>query len=508
MQKKLSFILVAALCVLFTACEKKDSPSDIQKAKYTVILYANGGENLDKFIEKDIAKAAEFINTKDQDYSVRMVAYMKYSSQKGLDKQNYVPGGKADKVYGYELGYNCIKDRTYANQYLALPDNWIIGDIDAAMYHPDYLASVLKETAQNAPAEQYILIIAGHAAGWCVDQDGEYPEPNHKPAAAMTDANFNGRAITAKELTTAVRQAGVNLSTIVFDCCMQNNIEYLSELTDVPGLRYTLASGHTTHGGDYSDLVKELFDVTAGKKDLVTALSNYAETYAQNHRQDYLDFNDQVLMNVDFAVVDLTKLPATWPPIKDIVDYLYSHYNAADSAKYLVPSRNCYQYYNADNKVDLIDYLALMKSRGAPYENDTQYATLFTAVDKALQNCILHHAYALNYVDESTKPKDQAEEFVTMSINLGAKGRIQDDFDGGKDYFICYDYQGNPWEFRPEGTNTWTRSNQNNLIVYNWKYSYDKSAFDQHTGWTKWLKINPVMPFNNPPQGDDGDSNE
>lgn len=506
--KKLSFILIAALVVLFTGCEKQ-GPSLDTRAKYTVIVYANGGENLDNYIEKDIANAAEFLSTKGDDYSVRMAVYMKYSSQKGLDGQaNYTPGGKAGEVYGYEVDSECYKNRTRKDQYLALSDNWIIDHSDAPMFMPSYISSVLKDAAKNLPAENYILIVAGHANGWCVDEDGEYPAPNKMPTAAITDANYSKRAITAKELAAGIRQAGINVSTVVFDCCMQNSIEYLSELTDVPGLKYTLASGHTTHGGDYSDLISELFHAAHGEISLVDALSNYSETYAEEHAGDYEEYHDIVLMNIDFAVVDLAKLKDTWTPIKNIVDYLCANYKSADSAKYAIPARNCYQYYNKDSKYDLLDYLTLMENEGAPYENDAQYERLLTAVDDALDACILHHAYSLNYTDESAKPKDAAEKFVTISINLGAKGRLQDVFDtNGENYFTCYDYEGKPWHFYPSGATTWKTGDEQLSPEYNWTYSYDKSTFDQQTGWTRWLKLNPVMPYDNPPHGDDGDTN-
>lgn len=374
------------------------------------------------------------------------------------------------------------------------------------MYEPGFLSDVLKDVAKKCPAENYILIIAGHANGWRVDDDGEYPEPNQKPAAAMTDRNFNGRAITAKELASAIRQANINLSTVVFDCCFQNSIEYLSELTDIPGLKYTLGSGHSTKGGDYSDLVAELFKAANGSQDLVKALSNYAETYAERHKQIYLDYNDVVLMNVDFAVVDLAKLKETWTPIKNMVDFLCSNYNAADSAKYVTPTRYCYQYYNWAPKYDLIDYLTQLQTKDAPYANNAQYTTLLNAVTQAFKSSILHHAYSLNYVDDAAKPKDQADKFVTMSINLGAKGRLQTDWDIENDTHLCYDYEGKPWYISADG-NTWTPATGESVsLYYNWTYSYDKSTFEAKTGWTRWLKLNPVMPCNNPPFGDEGDT--
>jgi hypothetical protein len=198
--KKVLFLIV--LAVVFTACKKNNDPSGpTGKAKYTVIIYGNGGENLDDQGERDIAGAAKYLLEKKNDFSVRCAVYMKYSSQKGLDKQSqdivksdgkpYVPGGKAGEVYFYEVGSECIDfENKSAVQYLSLPDQWIVDDSNAEMHDPDYIASVLKDVAKNLPAENYIFILNGHAGGWELNEDGEYPAPNKAPKSAVTDAFY------------------------------------------------------------------------------------------------------------------------------------------------------------------------------------------------------------------------------------------------------------------------------------------------------------------------------
>lgn len=506
-------VCILALAVLFTACKNSNEPSGpTSKAKYTVIVYANGGENLDYSSENDISEAAEYIKTKENDYSVRMFVYMKYSSQKGFDKQRkypfeetgkmYVPGGKADEVYFYEVGSECINfTNDKEMQLLSLPDQWIVDNKDAPMYEPDYIASVLKNVAKNAPAENYILVLAGHASGWEPDEDGDYPAPAKVTASAITDDVFGGRAIKAKELHDGIQKSGIPVRAIVFDCCLQNSIEYLSELTDVT--TYTLGSGHTTHGGDYAALIKELFAASEGQAGLKKALSNYAEVYAKQHKDDYEKNNhDQVLMNVDFAVVEMAKMPAVWTSLKKIVDYMCA--NVKDSAKYEIPSRQCYQYYNASAKYDLTDYLSKMTKEGAPYEDDSTYQQLFNGVYYSLEEAIVHHAYALHYA--SNVPEDKEAPQMSMNINIGAKGRMQDVFEATSAGYSCYDSEGKEWIFSPTGT-TWTKGSETN-VHYNWQYSYAQSIFDQKTGWTRWIKLNPVMPYGNPPIGDEGDSNE
>ena len=522
--RKSYWMILASACLMFAGCNKDNTPTPAgEKAKYTVLVYANGGENLDHLIEMDLGEAAEFLNTKDKDYSVRACVTMKYSSEKGLEGQNnsaqaelqksYVPGGEAGNVYSYELSSGCIdyKEAAGTVQYLKLDPEWVTDNSAAQMFSPSYISETLKRVAKDLPAENYILVIAGHANGWCVDLDGEYPEPNKAPMSAMTDAFYNKRAISAKELAQGIRTSGVNVKAVVFDCCMMNSIEYLSELTDIPGLEYSLGSGHTTHGGNYKELMQELYEVSHGKKDLKTALGDYAEEYARLHKEDYkLHPKDYVLMNVDFAVVDLAKLKNVWAPLKNVVDFLCENYKAADSAKYEIPSREAYQYYNKTPKYDLMDYLALMMGNGGPYENNEQYKALYNALDDIMETAIVEHAYSLNYVDETKKPKDKAEATMSMSVNIGAKGCLQYSFTHIPQYgYPCYDYKGMEWYVDPAAKDTiWYQENPQYNLYNDWQYSVDKSKFQANTGWYNWVKKNPVMPYNNPPFGDDGDKND
>ena len=513
-QLSLYSVFFLALAVFFAACNTNNEPAGpSQKAKYTVLIYANGGENLEDSEERDIADAAEFLVSKKSDLSVRCAVYMKYSSQEGLDKQSqemvkkegkpFVAGGKAGEVYFYELGPDCIDfENKDAVQYLSLPDKWIADHSNAAMHEPEYMASVLKDVAQYMPAENYILVLAGHAAGWEPDEDGDYPAPPKAPRSTITDAFNGGRAIKAKELHDGIQKSGIPVCAVVFDCCLQNSIEYLSELTDVT--TYTLASGHTTHGGDYASLLKELYEAPDGPAGLKKALSNYADVYAINHKNDWEENeNDKVLMNVDFAVVEMAKIPAVWTALKSIVDYMCA--NVKDSAAYAIPSRQCYQYYNEGSKYDLADYLIKMMKDGAPYADNEAYRELFNNVYYALENAIVHHAYALHYA--SDLPEDAEAPKLSMSVNLGAQGRLQDLFEDSPNGYQCFDFNGKQWFFHPDDTPEWTEGEKTS-VLYQWRYSYDLSVFDAKTGWSRWIKLNPVMPYNNPPIGDEGDTND
>ena len=105
-------------------------------------------------------------------------------------------------------------------------------------------------------------------------------------------------------------------------------------------------------------------------------------------------------------------------------------------------------------------------------------------------------------------PGDAEAPKLSMNLNIGAKGRMQDGFEADESgKYSFYDYTGKQWYFSPEGTPTWSAGDETN-VLYKWQYSYDLSVFDAKTGWTCWIKLNPVMPHGNPPIGDEGDTNE
>lgn len=510
--KRIFLFVVAALCVFLTSCEKGNGGSTGGKAKYTVIMYANGGGDIDEYLEEDIANGAEVISKRINEGIVRLVVCMKYSPQAGLDLQKdevydeegreYIPGGKASSVYLYEAGPECLNFRTQEGvlQVLSLPDSCIAQGSQFRMFKPANIAQVLKKAAKMAPAENYILLVAGHANGWDVSTDGEYPSPNKKAASAAADPHFKGRAIKAKELHDGIVQSGVRISGIIFDCCMMNNIEYLSELVDVTD--YTLASGHSTKGSKVGKFVENLY----AARNLEEALKLQARDNTRYHMELYEESSDPdpVDMNVEYAVVKMSAMPAVWNGLKSMVDYLCA--NMKDSASYTVASQKCYQYFNNSTKYDIMDYFALLKAEGGPYLNDEGYNKVYKALDGAISGAIVAHEYG-NHFTQGYKPAHA----LTMSINLGAKGRFVPNPQLYDEETSCkaYDYTGQMWSFTPSykagDKEIWSIGREKNPS-YNWDYSYKLSVIEQKTGWTKWLKANPVTPFGNPPYDDEGDT--
>ena len=65
----------------------------------------------------------------------------------------------------------------------------------------------------------------------------------------MLDDTGLSKSLTVFELAQAIKSAGVKISTVYFDCCLMNSLEYLFELKDL--CDYVVASSYTLQGGGY-----------------------------------------------------------------------------------------------------------------------------------------------------------------------------------------------------------------------------------------------------------------
>ena len=97
---------------------------------------------------------------------------------------------------------------------------------------------------------------------------------------------------------------------------------------------------------------------------------------------------------------------------------------------------------------------------------------------------------------------------LSYSINIGAQGYLRADFNKEHISFGCVDKNGNVGFYYPEtGAIVADPGNQFASPRYAWQYSFGQTAFEQTTGWTRWLEKNPAMPHNNPPDDNIWDTN-
>ena len=176
---------------------------------FNLMVYALGGNNLDDNIEEELVDLLTDPDSESDDVSA--FVQMKYSSPDGLKQQisralntlemKYIPGGKPGQVYRYQLTYDRLPETQQKNcyHYLNLTNNDLWGDSKAEMFQPDSVASFVRYCKNEAPADNYILILTGHGTGWAVeDPDELYPNICQSHIAVLTDDNLQQRAMTAR----------------------------------------------------------------------------------------------------------------------------------------------------------------------------------------------------------------------------------------------------------------------------------------------------------------------
>ena len=210
---------------------------------YTVMFYSCGGYNLDASTEVNWIETLNGLEINDP--NVRYMVQFKYSDQKNLDKYNpgRTWGGKAAKCYRFELTrdrYNMQENHFDFSGY----EHGTQG-ANCQIYQPDSLANFIKYCQKVAPAKNYILLISDHGGAYSVSADFD----KSLMRGAMQDDTQNDLIMSNKEMRTAIEKAGVHLKALVFDCCIMNNMESITEFLDLTDYYY--GSGHSTIATDH-----------------------------------------------------------------------------------------------------------------------------------------------------------------------------------------------------------------------------------------------------------------
>lgn len=488
-------MLAAGLCLLLASCadgsvnDNPVVPPVVPETDYTVMFYTVGGGNLDISIEGDLLAAAKTLQADSK--QVRFMVQLKYSKPEGMATGGKAFSGKPSHVYRYELTPD-LAGGTAGNTLLNLTDDQLYGTqhATAQFYQPDSLASFIRYCQKVAPAKNYILVMSNHGGGYNIMQD--YDKAIADAAARTTtrsilaDDNTN-LMMSVKEVREGIEKGGVPLKLMYFDCCLMNTMEGLSELIGLTD--YVLASGHTVMRCDYSTLVKLLYE-TGADGDFAQAIAKYADACADANALYYQEFLNPTAKYVDWAVTDMKKFPAVLTALKAYVDFICEKLPDFESDADLdEPAVKCYQYYPRLPLYDLLDYCQLLGAY--PYKLYPERQQLLDNLYDAVKAAQVAHAYVANTT--------QTGQFdLSYSVTLGGKGFIPYTGVEGNPYLlngICADGSMARCDIF---TNTITTVREP-IPALAWANSYNLLTFDQLTGWSRWLKLNPAIPFNNPP---------
>lgn len=155
------------------------------------------------------------------------------------------------------------------------------------MNKADTLHNFIQWGARQYPAQQYALTLWNHGGG---------------PIGGFgVDRSYGGgRAMSVKDITTAIQQANVKLELVGFDACLMSSLEVAASLQ--PYVNYLVASEEVTTGWDWTKLVQYMVDHPLAKGDALG--KTIVDTYKHKDEfQESLDFTA-------YAVTDLQQIPA------------------------------------------------------------------------------------------------------------------------------------------------------------------------------------------------------
>ncbi len=533
-------MLATLMCcgMLLTSCSKDDKNDGGSNTEGEVVLmyYALGGSDLDMSTEQALANIAFY---RKQYPNVRSFVQFKYSKERnkrwGTD---YEPSGNYGEVYRFELNDNSLNpkyngDVEEVKAFTGKGFQRIAGS-DFKMYEPANITDFINWCIEQAPnAKAYVLAFGDHGGGYDLMKDGV------KTRGVMYDDNIEGGPCASNtEIATAIDAAKKHINVVFYDCCIMNNLEALGEL--VGHTDYVFASGHSVAQNPLPDLCLALSKIpSAGTIDagIRQHLGSYVNPALENMRRMHMKYisENRIGRSMDYTLTDMSKLPALFASIKAVSDYLKQYVATLSPAEltarqddFSEAASDCYQYTNTDPLYDVVSYLNALENH--VFANDDQFDALVANVETAAKQCQVAHAeysinkdgtdrkYGLSYsiilgfnskrlrpTAEVSSAHPIAEQGVIMHVVRAGKGDIDDPYynafllENGNVYFSVWN---SGQEDRVLDINNY--SQMHSTPDNSWDKHYYTTVFDKATGWSGWFKLNPGIPYDNPPSDDEG----
>lgn len=286
-------------CTLLVMCS--DSPTTViiipnndDKPTYTIMYYAVGGATLDEAIEESVERAEKIAAT-----NVRMTGCIKWTKGYASGLSN----GEGEVIRFVSQG----KSETEIEK---------IGDNNWAMSEPEHIAEFLEWSREVAPADHYILVVAGHGNGWSPSADGT--------RGTLRDTDL-GQYTTIEELCEGIERGGTTFRMIQMISCSANTMEYITPLSQYAD--YILASSHISVmlSSELAFLKNELKDIKSDV-DFEKSLSHYLN-----------DINSDIKSNeaaksetLDFILTECKSFAALNEAIADFTKALVEVYESED----------------------------------------------------------------------------------------------------------------------------------------------------------------------------------
>ncbi len=484
---------------IFTACKDDGSaanPGKTEMADYAILFYGYGGGNLDYDILNNIK---QFYAADPASYDkVKIAVQYKFSSQEefeellsSYDPDDYDdPQDKADvEEYLAELKTWIAKWQNrcrFTFRFTVDPKKTVEEQMVADNVHgcnndhiatADSLLAFIDWAAKACPAKHYVLLVSDHGAGYLPNEDLPYT-PKNTTRSFLIDDNKSER-LTVNSLRYTLANASIKPQVVYFDACLMNSFEYLFELKDYTD--YIVASSFLVPGwgGNYTVLTNKL----AGcKEDTESALKEYNKACVEQWDKNFGD--ETVESFTDMTVIRTRGLDAFGQKVRSFTDKLLQAYESSDEKRSAVnaATANALKVYRNMPFYDLFIYGVMLAAK-VP-ELEAPYFEMKKSYDDgclvAHQTCAYLRAQGIN-----------------GSVVLGWEGKYEE---------FNWVYDGESWiikesaVFHPDGTfylysdEEESEPDEQGAWGCTFANTYEQTAFDKATGWSRWIKANKQRP--------------
>lgn len=461
MMRKIHFYLQFALTfavLLLTACSN-DTVSTTDKfekgsTRYTAIIYGQNGGDMESSIEGTMRDIQSVLGDNDK---VRVLLVYKYGGSEKFEGTKAYPGQL--------LKFEITKNTDLSN----LKDSSAIVEDSIKLYDPDFMASVLNYAHDSLPADEYLLFVEGHGAGYSFA--GDYPKPENEKSKALAKtpdkqvgfflpdewvpfAVGGARGMTASELAEGIKKSKIShFKAILFNVCLMANVETLEDI--YPYADYLMVSEHSLLSGR-GELMTFIVDaltknVNGNFEDVAKAVFENKDIYV-SWQASYYD-NE---MNGDFQLIKTDKYAVLDSIFKKLSSRLIELY--ADESKRPAIDRAADKTY----KISSEDYLFDARDYADNLAKETEDETLEEIADelgKALDSLSITHKMEARFAD------DAPPGYFSFSIVLVDSASYNDDM---------------------------------GVLGKTNRDAYELTSFHKKTGWGDWLNTNTHEPTGNP----------
>jgi len=197
-------VLIVLSLLVWLNCGKKSSDNDSDLPKWTILSYSDGNNDLDisqgstSYVIEDIQEMENVGSSADVNV-IAMVSSIRTGGQAKYFRIEHFPDDLGDDISSEELDDLGSKDMS---NYQTLSDFLIYG-------------------VTNYPAENYMVIIDDHGAGW--------------PGSCVDEQNGSGGLMSMVDMktafTTAINETDIGeFDIITFHCCLMSMVEVAYQL--------------------------------------------------------------------------------------------------------------------------------------------------------------------------------------------------------------------------------------------------------------------------------------